>query len=288
MNKKVTEQEVTQYDRQIRLWGLEAQQRLRNAKIMVFGLGALGGEITKNLVLAGIGEINVCDSDKVNEKTLLMTNGTDFASVAEASKARIEELNPRVAFKLVPGQLSDKDADFFNSFNLVIITDNYDKEQLCRVSSICREKQIKLIIGAQFGLYGIGFNDFQTHEFVYDSNTGKQLKGKLDYVTFGESINAPEPELKKRQKRSNFLLPLHAFKAILESSTSVDNDIVNKKYALTEEQKENCRIEVPPVGAIIGGVLGQEAIKAIGLKETPIENWFMFDGEQMAGNTIRL
>ena len=68
MNEKVTEQEVTQYDRQIRLWGLEAQQRLRNAKIMVFGLGALGGEITKNLVLAGIGEINVCDSDKVDEK----------------------------------------------------------------------------------------------------------------------------------------------------------------------------------------------------------------------------
>ena len=42
-----------------------------------------------------------------------MTNGTDFASVAEASKARIEELNPRVAFKLVPGQLSDKVSLFF-------------------------------------------------------------------------------------------------------------------------------------------------------------------------------
>ena len=72
MNEKVTEQEVTQYDRQIRLWGLEAQQRLRNAKIMVFGLGALGGEITKNLVLAGIGEINVCDSDKVDEKVRII------------------------------------------------------------------------------------------------------------------------------------------------------------------------------------------------------------------------
>ena len=68
---EVTEQEVTQYDRQIRLWGLEAQQRLRNAKIMVFGLGALGGEIVKNLVLAGIGEINVCDSGKVDEKVSL-------------------------------------------------------------------------------------------------------------------------------------------------------------------------------------------------------------------------
>ena len=68
---EVTEQEVTQYDRQIRLWGLEAQQRLRNANIMVFGLGALGGEIVKNLVLAGIGEINVCDSEKVDEKVSL-------------------------------------------------------------------------------------------------------------------------------------------------------------------------------------------------------------------------
>ena len=68
MTEKVTEQEVTQYDRQIRLWGLEAQQRLRNAKIMVFGLGALGGEIVKNLVLAGIGEMSVCDSRPVDEK----------------------------------------------------------------------------------------------------------------------------------------------------------------------------------------------------------------------------
>ena len=42
-----------------------------------------------------------------------MTNGTDFASVAEASKARIQELNPRVAFKLVPGGLSDKVSQFF-------------------------------------------------------------------------------------------------------------------------------------------------------------------------------
>ena len=54
--------------RQIRLLGSEAQQRLRNATIMVFGLDALDGEITKNLVLAGIEEIDVCDSDKVDEK----------------------------------------------------------------------------------------------------------------------------------------------------------------------------------------------------------------------------
>merc|ERR1711892_110 len=285
---EVTEQEVTQYDRQIRLWGLEAQQRLRNAKIMVFGLGALGGEIVKNLVLAGIGEINVCDSGKVDEKTLLMTNGTDFDTIAEASKQRIQELNPRVAFKLITGALADKPADFFTPFNLVIITDHYDKDELCRVSSICRDKSVKLIIGAQFGMYGIGFNDFQSHEYVFDATDGKQVKATCDYIAFGESISAADPELRKRLKRQHFLLPLHALKAILESSNAMSDESVNKKYELSAEITENCRIQVPPVCAIIGGVLGQEAIKAIGLKEAPLDNWFLFNGDQMAGNVIRI
>jgi len=64
----VTDQEVTQYDRQIRLWGLEAQNRLRGSKIMLFGIGPLGGEICKNLVLAGIGEMNICDPNPTQEK----------------------------------------------------------------------------------------------------------------------------------------------------------------------------------------------------------------------------
>ena len=37
-----------------------------------------------------------------------MTNGTDFDTIAEASKQRIQELNPRVAFKLITGALADK------------------------------------------------------------------------------------------------------------------------------------------------------------------------------------
>ena len=37
-----------------------------------------------------------------------MTNGIEFKTVAEASKARIEELNPRVKVNLVPGSSKDK------------------------------------------------------------------------------------------------------------------------------------------------------------------------------------
>ena len=74
----------------------------------------------------------------------------------------------------------------------------------------------------------------------------------------------------------------------MESSSEMGNKSVNEKYALTDEITENCRDQVPPVCAIIGGVLGQEAIKAIGLKEAPLDNWFLFNGDQMAGNVIRI
>lgn len=46
--------EAVIYDRQLRLWGVEGQMRLRVAHALVVGMGALGAEIAKNLVLAGV------------------------------------------------------------------------------------------------------------------------------------------------------------------------------------------------------------------------------------------
>lgn len=42
-----------QYDRQIRLWGKNAQNRMSKAKVLVFGMRGLSVEICKNIVLAG-------------------------------------------------------------------------------------------------------------------------------------------------------------------------------------------------------------------------------------------
>jgi molybdopterin/thiamine biosynthesis adenylyltransferase len=50
----LTEKEIEQYDRQIRLWGVDAQRRMRDARVLVVGLGALGAEVSKNLLLAGV------------------------------------------------------------------------------------------------------------------------------------------------------------------------------------------------------------------------------------------
>ena len=66
----LTEEEASRYDRQMRLWGIEAQQRMRNATILVVRLRGVATEAIKNMVLAGIGRLVIVDGDEVTEEDL--------------------------------------------------------------------------------------------------------------------------------------------------------------------------------------------------------------------------
>jgi molybdopterin/thiamine biosynthesis adenylyltransferase len=66
--EQLSADEIALYDRQLRLWGIEAQNRMRKAHILLINVKALGNEIAKNLVLAGIGSLTVLDTDVVTEQ----------------------------------------------------------------------------------------------------------------------------------------------------------------------------------------------------------------------------
>ena len=55
------------YDRQIRLWGVKAQNCLKQSRTLVIGLNALGAELCKNIVLAGL-NVSVIDGHVVEAK----------------------------------------------------------------------------------------------------------------------------------------------------------------------------------------------------------------------------
>ena len=65
--EELSADEIALYDRQLRLWGIEAQNRMRKAKVLLITIKALGNEVAKNLVLAGIGSLTIVDSGKVTE-----------------------------------------------------------------------------------------------------------------------------------------------------------------------------------------------------------------------------
>ena len=46
--------------------------------------------------------------------------------------------------------------------------------------------------------------------------------------------------------------------------------------------------EFSPVCAVVGGKLAQDILKALGARETPLANFFVFDGATGAGTVARL
>ena len=67
----ITEDEAALYDRQLRLWGVEAQNRMRQSHVLLCGsFRGISTEVAKNIVLAGVGRVALCDSEKVEWKDL--------------------------------------------------------------------------------------------------------------------------------------------------------------------------------------------------------------------------
>lgn len=80
------------------LLGPEAMERLKNAKVAVFGIGGVGGYVVEALVRSGIGEIDIIDSDKVSvsniNRQIIATTKTIGKYKVDVMKDRILEINP--------------------------------------------------------------------------------------------------------------------------------------------------------------------------------------------------
>lgn len=77
------------------------QARLRDARVLVVGAGALGNEILKNLALVGAGHVLVADMDSVEmsnlSRSVLFRAGDEGRPKAEVAAAAARRINPDVA-----------------------------------------------------------------------------------------------------------------------------------------------------------------------------------------------
>ena len=100
------------YLRQQDIEGL-AVERLQSMHVCVVGAGALGNEVVKNLVLMGVGAIDVHDFDRVEihnlTRSVFLREADVGESKAQRSSARAGEIDPTCACapsKATPGDTS--------------------------------------------------------------------------------------------------------------------------------------------------------------------------------------
>ena len=86
--------------------------KVKNAKVMVVGAGALGNEVLKNLALFGVGNIVVVDFDEIEYSNLTRSilfrpeDADKGFFKAEVAAKRLKEINPTINVQAICGDLS--------------------------------------------------------------------------------------------------------------------------------------------------------------------------------------
>jgi sulfur-carrier protein adenylyltransferase/sulfurtransferase len=129
----LTKPEVYRYSRHLILpeVGVEGQQKLKAASVLLVGAGGLGSPTALYLAAAGVGHLGIVDFDVVDESNLQrqIIHGTSDVGrpKLESAKARINEINPHVDVTTYETRLTSANAlEILRGYDVVIDgTDNF-------------------------------------------------------------------------------------------------------------------------------------------------------------------
>lgn len=121
------------YTRQIRLpeVGLEGQQKLAEAKVVVVGAGGLGSPALMYLAAAGVGTLGIVEFDRLDitnlHRQILYTSDDLGESKANLARRRLERLNPNVKVAVHGTRITTSTAaEILSGYDVVVdCTDNF-------------------------------------------------------------------------------------------------------------------------------------------------------------------
>lgn len=128
---KLTEKEASRYNRQILLdeIGETGQLLLKQARVLIVGVGGLGSPIALYLAGAGVGTIGLIDDDTVSETNLqrqvLYSEPEIGLSKAEQAKLRLQALNSDIRVEAWNERLTPQNAECLIA-NYDIVVDGCD------------------------------------------------------------------------------------------------------------------------------------------------------------------
>ncbi|KAM9793063.1 ubiquitin-like modifier-activating enzyme 6 [Neosynchiropus ocellatus] len=183
------------YSRQRYVLGDSAMHQMAQSSVFLSGLGGLGIEIAKNIVLAGVKAVTLHDLKKCDTCDL----GSNFfvfqqdvlrqKTRAEAVCPRVAELNPYVQVDMSFSALDvNTDLTFLRNYQCVILTEASLSLQK-RVNDFCHQQKppIRFIGCDAFGICVRVFCDFG-EEFEVSDPTGEEPK-----EVFIQSITQDDP-----------------------------------------------------------------------------------------------
>lgn len=153
-------EELKRYNRQIILpeIGLQGQEKLKSAKVLMIGAGGLGCPVLQYLAAAGVGTIGIVDDDLIDlsnlHRQILYSTADTGKPKANTAKEKLEKLNPHISVTAYPVRLTDENAHTISKlYDLVIDgSDNFSTRYL--VNDTCVRLNKTVVFGSIFKFEG--------------------------------------------------------------------------------------------------------------------------------------
>jgi molybdopterin/thiamine biosynthesis adenylyltransferase len=235
------------------------------------------------------------------------------------SVQRLQDLNPLCQVTVFEGDAlaaaATGDISTLQRFSAVALCTFMPFAMQAQINRQCRQAGLIFFSGAVAGNFGSFFTDLGpnfcfSRDAILDG-VKKSVTSSAIYSALSDILVLPSDKwnacLKHAPQLFHCFLALQSLAPDVTSSTlhSCGTSTVSLQDAqdwMTEKSsskialdpvlfdslKLSVGVDSCPVGAIVGGILGQEIIKGSTGKEEPISNFFVFSAESSEGNTVAL
>jgi adenylyltransferase/sulfurtransferase len=154
---------MERYSRQILFEGIgaEGQRRLKAARVLIVGCGALGSALVETLARAGVGDLLVVDRDFVEESNLqrqtMFTerDARERVPKSVAAARRVSEINSDVRCEAEVADVNNSNVERLLAGRDLLLdgTDNFSTRFL--LNDACVKHGVNWVYGAAVGSYGV-------------------------------------------------------------------------------------------------------------------------------------
>lgn len=206
------------YSRQIAAFGKNSMNKISKLKILIYGIGGLGIEISKNIILAGPEKVTIFDNTKISIEDLCSNFYLEEKDIGyrrdEVSLKKLKELNNVKCDVLKDSNLEEH----IKEYDLLIITKIKEINEIIKLDNLCHINKIGFIYCLIFGLSFFCFVDFGEHiirnlnnndvkkYFIKDIIKGKNTIIKIDNEFDNLELNEDEFVIFKEIKGMTQLL----------------------------------------------------------------------------------
>ncbi len=156
----MNDEQLLRYSRQIMLpsIGIEGQQRLLDASVLLIGLGGLGAPVAMYLAAAGVGQLTLVDFDQVDlsnlQRQIIHTTDRIGTPKVESAKQALAALNPEIEIECIGHQLEGDElsAQVRRADLVVDACDNFATR--FAINAACHENSTPLVSGAAIRMEG--------------------------------------------------------------------------------------------------------------------------------------